>query len=264
MVDAHPNLLESVQIPVFVGIPIVSGGYDRSGDRHLRSAFERSGRLQQRADPAIRSRPPNSDCQLVGDCGANYYPKLDVGFVITQVTGVAGGALVGFSYPITINNSGGSLMPWAASVEYLNGAGWLSLDYTSGINNASIRMNADPKSLAAGTYRANVFIDAGSVAGSVRGPGHVRRQPRASRARPPAPEPAAGTVAAGTGGSGSVTGTGTTPPAAAGVTITRIVNAATFDPTPLVAGSLGTVDGHEPRRQERLGDLRRCPRRHAL
>jgi uncharacterized protein (TIGR03437 family) len=52
-----------------------------------------------------------------------------------------------------------------------------------------------------------------------------------------------------TSGSGSTssTGTGSTgstgPAAASSVTISRIVNAATFDSTPLVAGSIGTVMG---------------------
>src|SRR5436305_2995894 len=130
-------------------------------------------------------------------------------------------------------------MPWTASVEYTNGTGWLSLDRTSGVNNASIRMNADPKNLTAGTYTANVLIDAGPVAGSVRVPMTFVVGPA-----PTAPSTGTG---AGTGGTPPTTGGsggGSTPPAAApGVTITRILNAATFDPTPLVAGSLGTVMG---------------------
>jgi len=240
VLDAHPNLLESAQIPVFVGIPSLSP----AATAHETVTFAPLSNVQSASTsapiPRFVSRPPNSDCQLVGDCGASYYPKLDVGYVVTQVTGVAGGPLVGFSYPITINNAGGSLMPWAASVEYLNGSGWLTLDYTSGLNNASIRMNGDPKNLAAGTYRANVLIDAGSVAGSVRVPITfiVNAAPTApSTGTPP---PTGGTGAAPpTGGSG----TGTPPPAAPTVTITRIVNAATFESTPLVAGSLGTIMG---------------------
>jgi uncharacterized protein (TIGR03437 family) len=239
VLEAHPNLLESAQIPVFVGIPSLSGVATAQETVTFAPLSNVQSASSSAPIPRFVSRPPNSDCQLVGDCGASYYPKLDVGFVQTQITGVAGGPLVGFSYPITINNAGGSLMPWAASVEYANGAGWLTLDYTSGLNNASIRMNADPKNLAAGTYRANVFIDAGSVAGSVR-------VPITFIVNPAPAAPSTGTTP--TGGTGAPpptggSGTGTPPGAAPAVTITRIVNAATFESTPLVAGSLGTVMG---------------------
>ena len=243
VVDAHPNLLESVQIPVFIGIPSLTGVANAEEAVSFAPVSNIQTASVNAPIPRFTARPPNSDCQLVGDCGASYYPKLSVGTVSTQVTGVAGGALVGYSFPIIISNSGGSIMPWAASVQYENGSGWLSLiGPTSGLNNASIRMNADPKGLTAGTYHANVTIDAGPVAGSVVVPVTFVVTPAPAAASSGTGTSTGAGTATGTG-TGSTSGTGTTPAAASSVTVTRVVNAATFDPTPLVAGSLGTVMG---------------------
>jgi uncharacterized protein (TIGR03437 family) len=57
----------------------------------------------------------------------------------------------------------------------------------------------------------------------------------------PAPAPPTGTT---TGGTPPTTGTGNPPPTStSAVQVSRVVNAATFDATPLVAGSLATVMG---------------------
>jgi uncharacterized protein (TIGR03437 family) len=77
------------------------------------------------------------------------------------------------------------------------------------VNNATVRVDANPGSLAAGTYQATLKIDAGT-AGS-------RTIPVTFTVAPPAGPPP--------------------------VTVTSITNAATFQPGPLVAGSLATVKG---------------------
>jgi uncharacterized protein (TIGR03437 family) len=82
-----------------------------------------------------------------------------------QATVPTGGKLVGAGL-ITIKNTGGGLLEWAASVTYTNGTGWASFSQPFGVDAAQVIVEVDPGTLAAGTYQATVTINAGSVAGS--------------------------------------------------------------------------------------------------
>src|SRR5207249_1878682 len=112
-----------------------------------------------------------------------------------------------------IRNNGGGLLNWTASVTYAKGTGWLRLETTSGQNNGNIRIFADPSKLAAGTYQAAVSIDSGAAGIET--------------------VPVTLTVAA---------APPVMPPTPA-VQVTDVINAATYDITPLVPGSLGTLKG---------------------
>jgi uncharacterized protein (TIGR03437 family) len=107
-------------------------------------------------------------------------------------------------------------------VFYQNGSGWLTLDNAGGQNNGSVRVYAQSLNLTSGIYKATVVIDAGPMAGSITIP--VTLTAIAPQLPPPTPTPAP---------------TPTVPQ----VTVTSVVNAATFSPTALVPGSLGTVLG---------------------
>jgi uncharacterized protein (TIGR03437 family) len=191
--------------------------------------------------PRFWAVTPASDCTALGDCSAGYFPQLSVNIAgPIQLTAITGGAMNSDPGYIPIQNAAGGIMPWTATVQYLSGSGWITLDNTSGTNNGSVRVYANPKGLAAGTYTANVIIDAGALAGSVKVPVTLTISAAPS---------GSGSTGSGTGSgtgtsSGSGTGTGTgTPTSGPSVTVSRIVNAATFNPTPLVAGSLGTAMG---------------------
>ena len=110
-------------------------------------------------------------------------------------------------------------MLWTATIKYQSGSGWLTLDNTSGQNNGSVRAFVNPKNLpaAAGTYTASILIDGGPIAGSVTIPVTLTVQVTAAP----------------------------TPPASH-VTVSAVVNAATFAATPLVPGSLGTHQRIQP------------------
>ena len=56
---------------------------------------------------------------------------------------------------------------WTASVTYQGGSGWLTLNPNVGLNNGTIRVDAQPQKLAPGTYNAIVTVD-GGVAGVKR------------------------------------------------------------------------------------------------
>jgi len=117
---------------------------------------------------------------------------------------------------ITVRNASGGLLAWNVLITYQTGAGWLFVDNSSGIGNASVRVWSDTKSLNAGTYQATVTINAGA-AGSQTIP-LTLKVTAAPVSLPP-------------------------PPAAPVPTISQVVNAATFGVTPVVPGSLATVMG---------------------
>jgi uncharacterized protein (TIGR03437 family) len=233
--DANPNLRESAQIPSFIGMPANSAPALATQSVTLAPVSQVTTASATAAIPRFWAVTPGSDCTALGDCSAGYFPHLSV---LTagpiQLTAISGGAMTSDPGYIPVRNTAGGIMPWTATVQYLSGSGWITLDNTSGMNNGSVRVYANPKGLAAGTYLANVVIDAGALAGSVSVP--------ATLTVSPAP---GGSGSSGTG-SGSSTGSGTgsgTPTSGSSVTVSLIVNAATFNPTPLVAGSLGTVMG---------------------
>jgi uncharacterized protein (TIGR03437 family) len=129
---------------------------------------------------------------------------------------------------VPISNQGGGVMFWNVTVSYLSGSGWLTVDTPSGQDGGATRLWANAQNLAAGTYKANVVVDAGPLAGSVTIPVTltVTAAPSAPPSTPPSTTPS--------------TPDSSTP---ASVTVQSVVNAATFQAAPLVAGSLATVLG---------------------
>ena len=96
------------------------------------------------------------------------------------------------------------------------------LDNLGGQNNGSVRVFLNLKSVpAAGTYHANVVISAGALAGVATIPVTLIVTPAPQLPTTPPP---------------------VVPPAPT-VIVSKVVNAATLDVTPLVPGSLGTIMG---------------------
>jgi uncharacterized protein (TIGR03437 family) len=109
---------------------------------------------------------------------------------------------------VPVQNSGGGILNWSVTIQYANGAGWLTLDNTSGQNNGSVRVWANSASLAAGTYQATLTVQGGPLATAVSVPVTLQVLPAPST-----------------------------------VVVSSVVNGANFAATPLVAGSLGTILG---------------------
>jgi uncharacterized protein (TIGR03437 family) len=158
--------------------------------------------------PRFAPSVPPSDCSVLSDCQASYFPHLSVDPTPIQLTAVAG-LNSQFGY-IPVRNSGGGLMIWNAGATYQNGSAWLVFDPPSGIDTAGVRVYAKTTGMAAGTYQAMVLIDAGPMAGTQSIPLTLTVQP----VLPSTP-----------------------------VTIGAIVNAATFANGPLVSGSLASIFG---------------------
>src|SRR5258708_39611395 len=102
-------------------------------------------------------------------------------------------------------------MLWNVSIRYTNGSGWLRVDPVSGINNATIRVDALPGSLTAGIYNATLTVDAGPIAGSRVVPITLT----VTAPPPPVPSPV----------------------------VTTIVNGASFAPGFVAPGSIATIFG---------------------
>lgn len=242
VVDSNPNLRESAQIPTFIGLSSVTAAATASESVSLAPVSTVTTASATAPIPRFFAVRPATDCTALGDCSAGYFPQLSVKVAgPIQLTAIAGGAMNSSPGYIPLQNAGGGVMPWTATIQYVTGSGWLSLDNTSGMNFGSVRVFANPKGLAAGTYQANVIIDAGALAGSVAVPVTLTVSP--------APGSSSGTGGTGTSGN-SGSGSGSNPasggnpaPSGPSVTVSKIVNAATFDPTPLVPGSLATVMG---------------------
>jgi uncharacterized protein (TIGR03437 family) len=243
VLDAQASRQESAQIPVFIGMGNVTATATVQETLSIAPLSNVTTASVSAPLPRFSAAiPAGPDCTAVGDCTAGYYPNLSVQAAPIQFTAVAGGAVKELWGYVQVGNTGGGFMPWTATIQYQNGSGWAFLDYSSGVNDHAIRVTADAKGLAAGTYKANLVVTAGGQTATVPITLTVSAAPAGS-----------GTTTTGTGtgstttgtGTGSTAGTGTSapPPAAPSVAINRIVNAATFEATPLVAGSIGTVMG---------------------
>ena len=211
--DASPTAQETAQFPTFIAIPSVTGTTVAQESISLAPVSTVTAQSTTAPIQRFAAVTPASDCTLVGDCGAAYFPKLSVITTPTiPLTAVAGGDQTGKAGYIPIQNAGGGILNWTVTVSYLQGSGWLNLSSTSGQNAGSVFVTATAKNLTAGTYQANILVSAG-LAGSITIPVTLTVSP----APPVTPTPS--------------------------VVVTKVVNAATLDITPLVAGSLGTLFG---------------------
>lgn len=211
VIDSNPSLLESAQFPTFLGLnaapnatPVVASDAVSFGPISTVTAATATDPI-----PRFANLPPPSDCQANGDCGASYFPALTVDTTSLQFTGQAGGTFQ--TQYVRVNNKGGGLLLFTASLTFQSGSGWLTASPNSGVNDATIRLDAAPGNLGAGVYNATLTINAGSAG--------TRTVPVTYTLTAPAP-----------------------PPVAV-ITVSSITNAATLQPGPLVAGSLATIKG---------------------
>ncbi len=213
VVDANPSLRESAQFPTFLALGPWGGGDPVVASWSVSLAPVSSVATASATAPTPRfawAAPP-ADCTALGDCGAPYFPRLLVDATPPlDYVGVAGGGhQVGY---LRIINEGGGVLIWRVAIAYQNGSGWLRMDRSEGVGNATVRLDALPANLAPGLYRATLTVDAGPLAGSRSLPVTLQVTP----APPPAPPPPV---------------------------IESIVNAAGFRPGPLAPGSLATIFG---------------------
>ncbi len=213
VVDANGSLRESAQLPTFLGLGPLTGGDPLVASWSVTLAPVSTVATASPSAPVPRfaAVAPPRDCTLLGDCNAPFFPRLVVDATPPlEYTGVAGGGhQVGY---VRIVNEGGGVLIWRVTITYQTGSGWLRVDRSEGINNATIRVDALPQNLTPGAYRATLTVDAGPLAGS--------RTLPVTLVVTPAP-----------------------PPVVPPPVIESVVHAATFRVAPLAPGSLATIFG---------------------
>ncbi len=227
VIDANPVIGESVQVPTFIGISNITAAATAQETVTLAPVSNVFTASQTAPVPRFTALPPASDCSILGDCGANYFPRLSVSaWPMALQAYAAGGPMISGPGYAPITNAGGGELQYTIAINYQSGGtGWLKLWN----NPNSVEVTAVTTNLQPGTYTANIVVDAGQ-AGSVTIP--VTANIIAAPATPTTPT------------TPTTPSTPTTPaPAGPSVVVSSVVNAATFSATPLVPGSLGTVMG---------------------
>jgi len=213
VLDGNPAAIESAQFPTFIVLTQISGPATAGASLTLAPVSAVPTATATDPVPRFVAVAPSSDCTIVGDCQAGYFPKLSVlNNGALQFTANVGDNLASSTDYLFVRNSGGGVMNWSITATYQNGSGWLQFDTSSGQNGGNVEVFAQPKTLAAGVYQGNIVVDAGPMAGTVTIPATLTVQA-------PAGSPASQ------------------------ITITSVLNPATMTATPLVAGSLATVVG---------------------
>jgi len=191
---APGNVQVSGQIPVFVVVPPSTCPDSLQNTISVTLAPASTVATPTQTDPIPRYIPttPASDCTVMGDCSASYFPVLQIATTSISLSGSSQGKTQ--SAVISVNNGGASQMNFNVSITYqtasnLSAANWLSASATSGVVETStfipITFTADPTALLIpGTYQATVTINAGS-AGTVVLPVTFTVGPAA----PPSPPP---------------------------------------------------------------------------
>jgi len=164
VVDANPSVLESAQFPTFLGIgPIGGDPILTSEDVSLAPVSTVTAATATDPIPRFLSEPAQSDCGIIGDCDAFYFPKLYVAQSSLQYKAQAGSAFQTAYFQL--GNSAGGALNWTVLSSYATASGWLQISPVSGTGNATVRVDALPGNLSAGTYYAVLTVNAG-LAGS--------------------------------------------------------------------------------------------------
>lgn len=208
VMDANPTGMEFAQFPTFLGLApnlVQNDVQTAEGVTYAAVSTVTSGTA---ADPIPRflALTPPADCGIIGDCGASYFPQLQVQTSSLQfpIPGVSLNAV----QDVSVINTGAGVMYWTATVSYLTGGGWLTVRPTSGMNNGTVEVGVITTNLPLGTYQADLAIDAGTAGRRV-----IPVTLTISAVQGPGPQ------------------------------VLAIDNAATFLPSPVVPGSLTTLFG---------------------
>jgi uncharacterized protein (TIGR03437 family) len=166
VIDEDPNERQTAQIPSFLGLP--ANAVPTSVETEQIVTLAPASTVNQAATtaPIPRFNPLalKNDCAALGDCNAPYLPRLNVAAASLEYLGRSNeGWQVKY---VNVTNAGGGVLRWSAAVHYMDGVGWLRLSNESGVNNGTLRLDANPAGLAPGVYRATLTVTAGPYQGS--------------------------------------------------------------------------------------------------
>jgi len=157
--DANPSVQETAQLPTFVGLAPFGDGTATVASENVSFAPVSTIHVADAAPvPRFTAVAPPSDCAALGDCNASYFPHLEVDAPTLNFTAPQN-AFLQTGY-VRIHNTGQGELNWTAKVTYQTGSGWLTADPPSGLDNATLRLDAHPDKVPPGTYQATVTVDA--------------------------------------------------------------------------------------------------------
>jgi uncharacterized protein (TIGR03437 family) len=204
VVDSNPSVRESAQFPTFVGLAPAGGGNSIMANSQVSFAPLSTVNVASTAPiPRFADVTPQSDCAALGDCNAAYFPHLFVDSPPLDFTSSAGAGIQ--IKDVRVVNNGGGLLNWTATVTYQSGSGWLTATPPSDATGATLFVTVDPNNIPPGAYQATITVDAGPLAGTKTLP--------------------------------------VTLNVTHGPMVSAVVNAASFQTGPVVAGSLATITG---------------------
>jgi uncharacterized protein (TIGR03437 family) len=224
VLDANDTKIESAQFPTFVGTAATGVTPGTANVAISFAPLSTDATASSAPIPRFVAAQPPSDCLALNDCGASYFPAMQVFAQSIIFTAIQGGLALQPPGYIAVQNPNRdfSVLNWVASVKYVNGADWLTIEQPFGQNNGSVRVFAQPQKLAPGTYNAFVIID-GGVAGTQSVP--VTLIVSALTSPPPVTTPPP------------------TAPPSNNPAVTSVTNGANYLPGAVVAGSIASIRG---------------------
>lgn len=167
VVDSQASVRESAQIPTFYGLS--SSRTAIASVEILLAPLSTDLTASPSAPvPRFAAVAPPSDCSALNDCDAAFFPRLSVTAQALDFRALANSAPI--PKPVFVNNTGGGVLNWTVTVAYKSGSDWLLIENPGGVNNATVRLWAQPQKVTPGTYEAVLTIDAGPLAGSRSAP----------------------------------------------------------------------------------------------
>jgi len=159
VVDSNPSVHESAQFPTFLGLPTVDNDSVAIASERVSFGPNSTVFTASATDPVPRftALNPQPDCASIGDCGVNF-PVLSLrSSRPLEFTATSGSVLQ--TIAAQINNRGGGIMRWSASVTTTTGSKWLSVYPATGVGNGSVFVNVLPLGLSPGVYTGSLIVD---------------------------------------------------------------------------------------------------------
>lgn len=160
--SSDPSRLESAEIPAWVAVPprfdTPFGESVVQPTVALAPVSEVEGTHATAPIPRFRPLNPIPDCDLIGDCSAAWFPKMRINAPspLNFTAAAGGGVQIGYG---GIVNDGGGLLQWRVTARTRQGAGWLQVDPTTGVQNGGVRYDLNPLNLEPGEYTGDLVFE---------------------------------------------------------------------------------------------------------
>ena len=166
VVDSNPSILESAQFATFLGLAPIPDGTGPIATEDVSFGPISTIGTATATDPIPRfvSAVPPSDCPILGDCNAAYFPALSVSAARPLEYTLSAG-MAPQTRTVMINNTGGGVLNWTATLSGVTGSGWVAVTPSYGVNGGTVLVTITPN-VAAGVYTGTLNIDGGPLAGS--------------------------------------------------------------------------------------------------